>query len=319
MSYGRSSIGPSPVTAMFLLLAVVWGTAFVAIEVGLHAVPALSFAAIRYTVAGAIILGYAAVATDRWRPRGRAEWLSTTAAGVFVIAIYHGALYLGELHVSGAVAAVVISLTPILTAAFASGLFGRTSVDVVEALGFLLGVAGVAVVAAPGGSGATANLVGVGLVFVGAVSFAIGGILSRPNDLDLPIETMEAWAMLLGSAVLWAGAGARGESLAAVDWTLPAVLSLAYLTLISGCAGFLLYFELLDRIGAAELNLVSYLEPIVAAVVSWMLIGSVIDTSTLVGFATIFVGFGLLKRHVLADLAVDTATAVRSQAVWDSR
>lgn len=319
MSYGRPSLGPSPVTAMFLLLAAIWGTAFVAIEVGLHAVPALSFAAMRYSVAGAIILGYAAYATDRWRPRGRAEWLSTSIAGVFVIGIYHGALYLGELRVSGAVAAVIISLTPILTAAFASGLLGRDSIDAVEALGFLLGFAGVAIVAAPGGGSVAANLLGVGLVFVGAVSFAIGGVLSRPSDLDLPIETMEAWAMLLGSAVLWVGAGARGESLAAVEWTGPAVLSLVYLTLISGCGGFLLYFELLDRIGATELNLVSYLEPVVAALASWLLIGSVIDVSTLVGFGTIFLGFGLLKRRVLANLAFDTAAAVRSQATTDSR
>jgi len=37
-----------------------------------------------------------------------------------VIAAYHGLLYVGELHITGAVAAVVVSLSPVLTATFAA-------------------------------------------------------------------------------------------------------------------------------------------------------------------------------------------------------
>ena len=310
MSYRRPSFAPSPTTAMFLLLAAFWGTSFVAIEVGLHAVPALSFAALRYSVAGVIILVYAAVTTDRWRPRSRREWFAATVAGVFVIAVYHGALYLGELRVSGAVAAIVVSLSPILTAAFASSLLDDASVDLVEGMGLFLGFAGVAAVAAPGGG--STDLLGVALVFVGAVAFALGAVLARPLSTGLPIETLEAWAMLLGSAVLWVGAGARGESLSGVVWTGPAVASLVYLTLVSGCVGFLMYFELLDRIGATELNLIGYLEPVVAALAAWVLLGQVVDAQALLGFGAIFLGFALLKREALSAVAIDTADAVRS-------
>jgi drug/metabolite transporter (DMT)-like permease len=123
---------------------------------------------------------------------------------------------------------------------------------------------------------------------------------------------MEAWAMLLGSGVLWVGAGARGESLAGVEWTLPALASLAYLTLVAGCVGFLLYFELLDRIGATELHLVGYLEPVVAALMAWALLGQVVDSQALAGFAAIFLGFALLERDVIFEAVVTTADAVRS-------
>jgi len=82
-------------------------------------------------------------------------------------------------------------------------------VDRVEGTGLLLGFAGVAAVAAPGGGGT--DLLGVVLVFAGAVAFALGAVLARPLSTGLPIETLEAWAMLLGSAVLWVGAGARGS------------------------------------------------------------------------------------------------------------
>jgi probable blue pigment (indigoidine) exporter len=309
MSYRRLGLGVSPATVMFLALAAIWGTSFPAIEIGLHSIPALSFAAMRYTAAGVIILAYAGIATDRWRPRGKHEWLAASVAGVLVIAVYHGLLYLGELRVSGAVAAIVVSLTPVLTAGLATVLLD-SDVDLVEGLGLFAGFAGVVVVASPGSG--TTDLLGVALVFGGALAFALGAVLARPLDTDLPIETMEGWAMLIGSAVLWIGAGARGESLVGVEWTLPAVASLLYLTLVAGCIGFLLYFELLGRIGATELHLVGYLEPVVAAMMAWLLLGQVVGSQAVAGFAAIFLGFGLLKRDVLSAVAVDTADAVRS-------
>ncbi|MFB6270312.1 MAG: DMT family transporter [Halobacterium sp.] len=309
MNYGRTRFGVSPAALMFLALGVIWGTSFPAIEIGLHSVPALSFAAMRYTAAGFIILAYAATTTDRWRPRGKEEWLAATVAGVLVIAVYHGLLYLGELRVSGAIAAIVVSLSPVLTAGLAAVLL-NSDIDVVEGLGLAAGFAGVVIVASPG-TGDT-DLLGVALVFAGAVAFALGAVLARPLSTDLPVETMEAWAMLTGSVVLWVGAGARGESLAGVEWTLPAVASLVYLTLVAGCVGFLLYFELLDRIGAQELHLVGYLEPVVAAMMGWLLLGQVVDSQAVAGFAAIFIGFALLERDALSDVVVTTADAVRS-------
>lgn len=309
MSYRRPRLGISPTAVMFLALAAIWGTSFPAIEIGLHTIPALSFAAIRYTAAGFIILAYAAVVTDRWRPRGSHEWLAVSVAGLLVIAVYHGLLYLGELRVSGAIAAIVVSLMPVLTAGLAAVILG-SDIDIVEGLGLAAAFAGVIIVASPGTGGT--DLVGVALVFGGAFAFALGAVLARPLSTDLPIETMEAWAMLIGSAVLWVGASARGESLVGVEWTLPAIASLLYLTLVAGCIGFLLYFELLGRIGATELHLVGYLEPVVAALMAWVLLGQVVDSQAFAGFMAIFLGFALLKRDVLSAVAIDTADAVRS-------
>lgn len=299
--------------ALFLLLATFWGTSFVAIEVGLHAVPPLYFAGLRYALAGVIVLGYAAAVTSRWRPSGREEWVSISVMAVLVIAVYHGLLYVGELHVSGPVAAVVISLSPVLTAGFATLLLPEDGIDAVGALGLLLGVAGVAVVAGfdPSnlGSGTT---VGVLLVLLGGVSFALGGVLTRPLSTDLPVEAGTGWAMALGGLLLLAGSVARGEPVGSVVWTDAALVSFVYLTLISAVVGFLIYFVLMERVGPTQLNLVGYLEPVVAALVAWALFGHGVDATTISGFATIFAGFALVKRRALYDVAVRTTTAVRS-------
>jgi len=295
----------------FALLALVWGSSFVAIEIGLHAIPPLSFAGIRYLAAGGVLLGVAYATTDRPRPRTRAEWLSVGVVATFVVAAYHGFLYLGELRTSGPLAAVVVSLSPVLTAPLASALLPNQRIGTVEVLGLLLGVGGVAIVANPSGV-ANVDPFGVALVFLGALSFALGSVLTRPLDAGLPLRTTQAWAMVLGSVVLLAVGAVRGETLVGVEWTTAAVGSLVYLTLVAGVGGYLLYFTLLSRAGPMQVNLVGYAEPMVATLVGYVLLGHAIQESTVVGFAAILLGFAVLQRRALLSVARAT-TRVAAQ------
>ncbi|USZ68547.1 EamA family transporter [Halorussus salilacus] len=296
----RDFISRTPV--LFVLLAILWGGSFVAIEVGLHHFPPLLFAGLRYAIAGAAILGYAVVAADRWRPAGRDEWLTVGIVGAFIIAGHHAFLYLGEQYVSGAIAAVVVSLTPVLTVAFAAVLLDERLTGV-QATGFALGVLGVGIVA--GFDPATAlstSAVGVGLVLLATASFALGGVLTRPFRSDLPLAAMQGWAMVGGAGALLAVGALRGESMATVSWTPTAAWSLVYLTLLSGVVAFGVYFLLLDRVGPTQLNLVGYLEPVTAATFGWLLLGDLIDAGTVAGFGIIFLGFALVKRRALAGV-----------------
>ncbi|MFC7187065.1 DMT family transporter [Halorubrum yunnanense] len=292
---------PESVVSAFVLLAILWGTSFVAIEAGLHYFPPLLFAGVRYAIAGAIVLGVAAVASGRTVPRGRDEWLGVAVAATFVIATYHGLLYVGELYISGAVAAVVVSLVPVLTAVFAALLLPNERLGAVEIGGFALGVLGVVVIADPTGGGAgSAAPLGVGLAFAGAVAFSLGAVLLRPLRTDLPIAALQGWAMVIGAGLLFVGAAALGESPAAIIWSDTAIASLAYLTLLSGALAFLIYFALLDAVGPAQLHLVGYVEPVVAAVGSWVFLGSLIEAEAIVGFVAILAGFLALERREIA-------------------
>ncbi|SDK15817.1 DMT family transporter [Natronorubrum texcoconense] len=288
---------------LFSMLALCWGSSFVAIEIGLEYVPPLLFAGLRYALAGAIVLGYAAVVTDRIRPSGLSEWLVIGVAGVFVFALYHGLLYLGELYVSGAVAATIVSTAPILTVAFAGVLLPSERLNLLGVVGFVLGLVGVVLVVQPSSAALGGNMVfGAMLVFASAVAFALGSVLVRPIESNLPLETLQAWSMLLGSGVLLGWAFLRGESMAAIQLTTTALASYLYLTLVSGVFAFLLYFELLDRSGAIQVNLVGYAEPAVAIGVSWIVLGSVVDSLTVVGLLTILAGFVVIKRAAFRAL-----------------
>jgi len=294
----RSQFLP-PDATLFVALATAWGLSFVAIEAGLAYVPPLYFAGVRYALAGVLVLAYAALTTDRVRPHGRTEWLNVAVVGVFLVGGYHALLYVGQLSVPGPVAAVVVSLSPVLTAAFAATLLDD-SLDWLDGVGFLLGLVGVAIVADVDPTNLLAgDVVGIAILFVAAGSFALGSVLSTPLRTTLADVSMQAWAMLLGAATLFAGSLARGEAVETVEWSTTALAALAYLTIVSGVIGFLIYFALHERVGPAESNLVSYFQPIVTALGAWALFGQTVSAATVLGFLGIFAGFLLVKHEVV--------------------
>ncbi|MFB6268112.1 MAG: DMT family transporter [Halodesulfurarchaeum sp.] len=288
---------------LWMVLAAVWGTAFMAIKAGLEPfgpAPVL-FAAVRYDLAAVLMLVYAIAAVDPWRPTGRGEWGLVAIGGVFMIAAYHAFLFVGEQQTTSAVAAVIVSTSPILTTGFARALLPEERLTAAGIAGLLLGLVGVLVLANPHPAELLAGH-GVGelLVFMAALSFALGSVLTRTTTASLPVETMEAWSMAVGAIVMHVVSVGIGENAGAVVWNWTALWSLGYLSIAASAGGFLIYFDLLERLGPIEINLVSYVAPIWAALAGWLVLGEGVGLTTAVGFSLIFLGFWLLKREALA-------------------
>jgi len=287
---------------LFLALAVAWGSAFTAIKAGLEFFPPVLFAAFRYDAAGVLMLAYAAYATDQWRPKSRQEWWLVGVGGLLLIAAYHAFLFVGEQGTTSAAAAIIVSLSPVLTTGFARGLLPDERLTSLGIAGLLLGFAGVVVLSNPDpGNLVTTSTVSQLLVFLAAASFALGSVLTRRIDADLPIETMEAWSMLLGALLMHVVSLLLGESVADVNWTADAVLALGYLVVVASALGFLVYFDLLERLGPIEINFVSYAAPVVAAVTGFLVLQETPSVFTVAGFTLIVTGFALLKRDALRD------------------
>ena len=285
----------------FLALAGLWGTAFMTIKAGLAYFPPVLFAAVRFDIAGVLMLGYAIHATDRRRPRGTAEWALVGVGAVFLIAAYHAFLFVGEQGTTSAAAAVVVSLSPVLTTGFARVFLPGERLTIAGVAGVLLGLVGVVVLTSPDPTTLlSGDLLAEGLVFAAALSFALGSVLTRRIPANLPIETMEAWSMVGGALLMHGVSVALGESRRTVELTPAGIAALAYLSIASSAIGFLIYFDLLDRIGPIEINLVSYVTPVFAAISGALLLDESIDAATVAGFVLIFAGFVVLKRRALA-------------------
>jgi drug/metabolite transporter (DMT)-like permease len=177
-------------------------------------------------------------------------------------------------------------------------------------VGLLLGLVGVAVLADLDPSNLLAGGVVAKLLVLGATaSFALGSVLTRRIDAEMPIESMEAWSMLGGALLMHLLSLGLGESPAAVAWfSFDVLWSLTYLSVGASAVGFLIYFDLLERLGPIQINLVSYVAPVFAALSGWVVLNEEPTAATFGGFVLIFLGFLLLKRDAIRDALVRRGT-----------
>jgi len=298
----RSIWSRAPTTGvLFVLLATLWGGSFVAIEAGVKEWPPLLFAAIRYDLAGAVVLAVAVVRHGRVLPRTRGDLAAVVSVAVFVIFAHHALLYVGQETVPGPVASAVVALSPVVTALLAPYVLDAGRLAPVQYVGVAVGFLGVVAVTDPGSAGGI-PVTGTLLVFGATVAFALGTILLRRVRPTISAAGLQGWGMVTGAALLHGGSLALGESqTVAVSPT--GLATLAFLVVGPGVIAFVLYFRLLDSVGATRTMLVGYLEPIAAAGLSFALFGYVPTDGAVVGFLLVLGGFALVEGHALRDAA----------------
>lgn len=285
-------------TLLFLALAFVWGTAYVGIRAGLPYFPPILFAALRYEIGGLVLLAVVARRAERadLLPRTRVDAVQIALRAALVFAGFHIFLFLGQQHVPSAVAAIVVGTNPILTGGFASVLLPETGIRPRTVLGLALGLLGVGVLAEPSPAQLVpATAVGPVLILVGSASLALGSVLGDRRPMRADVLSVTAWSMFLGALLTHAVSLGVGESLAGVRWTATGVGALVFIALVPGALGFLIYFELLERAGSFETNLVSYVVPLVSAVLGWLVLGERLGPAAVAGFVLVLLGFLAIK------------------------
>ena len=288
---------------LFVLLSFLWGSSFMAIKAGLEFLPPVLFAAIRYDIAGGILLVYAASTGDYWLPRNRADWTVVAIGAVLVIGLYNAFLFVGQQGVTSGVAAILIAMNPVLATGFSRLLLPSERLGPVETVGLGAGFVGVGLVARPSTAGfVAADLVAPGLVLLAACAVALGSVLVQRVDSALPTVGMVGWSTVFGALALHLlSGGLPSESLSDAALTTETVIIVGYLAVFASAVGYVIYFDLLKQLGAIEINLVSYTVPVFAALSGWVVLGESLDLLSVVGFLVIFGGFVLVKHETLRE------------------
>jgi drug/metabolite transporter (DMT)-like permease len=291
-------------TTLFVTLAGLWGLSFPAITVGLEYLPPLLFAAFRYDVAAVLLLAYAVVARDEWRPTGPNNGLAILGGGLFLIA-GNGLLFIGQQTVPSGIAAILQALVPIATALWALALLGER-LSLVGAVGVGLGFLGIGLIVQPDPNNLLAgDTLGRLIIVAQAISVALGGVIVQRAGPSMDRVALTGWSMLVGGLVLHTVSFGTSERLAAATLAPTALGAIVYLGVFSTALAFVIYYTILEEQGAFETSLVAYLVPIVATVAGVFLLDETIGLLSIVGFVVVFVGFALLKRHALAKLLAD--------------
>lgn len=282
---------------LFAVVAVGWGGSYVGIKFGLtHGLPPVLYAALRFDVGAALLLPGMWVATDRDRlPRSRDDFRYLLLGAAFIVGLTNAFLFLGQQSTTSAVGSVMFSLNPVLAAGFAWLLLPSERPSLREAVGVLLGLVGVVVVAGPSVAAFGSGARGIAYLFVAAASLALGSVLTRRLSPSISATAGTAWSMLLGAVALHAASALVEPWPTGVSASTGLVVAVAYLGVVSTAAAYGAYFALLDGIGAVRTNLVSYVVPIVAALAAWLLQGTPVSATTAAGFLVVFVGFVLVN------------------------
>jgi drug/metabolite transporter (DMT)-like permease len=151
---------------------IVWGSTYVAMRVGIRALPPLTMAGARFAIAGIMLFGWCGWQRRRhpeagWRPASGREWRASAILGLLLPAAGTGGATWAEQKLSAGTAALLLASIPVWLI-IASHVAGLERIRRRGAVGLLLGLAGVAVLVNPLSGGAPD---------LGAPSVALGGAL----------------------------------------------------------------------------------------------------------------------------------------------
>ncbi|HEX3319467.1 MAG TPA: EamA family transporter [Terriglobales bacterium] len=278
----------------FFAIYVVWGSTYLAIRFAVETIPPLVTVSLRHTTAGLILLGWA------WS-RGYRFKLEQLKAGAIQGALFfligHGTLHWAEQYVASGLAALLVATEPLWILAIGSAL-GDERINWKNGLGLVAGLVGVWVLTGSDLSLRNSFGIGVILVLVGAASWAIG-VCIAPR-LKLPKEPIARAAVPLvcGAVMLLITATITGE-FHATNWTAISAKSwggLAYLIIFGSVVAFTAYTWLLQHISATVVATHTFVNPVVAVLVGWLLAAEPISMRLVSATALILVAIFLIQR-----------------------
>jgi drug/metabolite transporter (DMT)-like permease len=272
----------------YLTVALVWGSTYFAIALGLESFTPYGMVALRFSMASILALGLGRVR--------REPWPSTQQMGHIM---FVGALLLGgsnalvswaELHVSSGLAAILAALVPLWLAVFT---MAKEPLGPKGWAGIALGIAGVVVLVWPSGglrihAGGLAAMVAAPIIWswgtLHGKRFVHGGGLLT----NVGIQMLTAAVIGLAVAPL-TGGFLRGPV------THKALVAVAYLAVFGSVLAFSAYIYLAKAWPPAKMGTYAYLNPLVAVLLGSLILHEAFGPREILGMAIILAAVALVQ------------------------
>ena len=279
---------------VFLLLCCIWGSTWLFIKLGLRDLPPVSFAAVRFVLASAVLFGVV-FARRLSLPRTAREWALIAVTGVLAFTLNYGSVFWGEQHVPSGLAALLQATMPVFGMLIAHAYLPGERLTTARMAGALLGVAGVGLIFSNQmEAGGALAAWGSAAIVAGAACVAYANVLVKARGGAFDPAVLAAGQMLCGLVPLLAFGLAFEGNPFKFRWTTLAVVSLLYLTLVGSVAAFLLYYWLVRQIDVTKTMLIPLVTPLAAVVLGMLVLGESLTWRTLAGGALIMAGIALV-------------------------
>ncbi|MBK8572140.1 MAG: EamA family transporter [Holophagaceae bacterium] len=272
----------------YLTVAVVWGSTYFAIALGLASFTPYGMVAARFSVAAVLALGLGRLRGEAWPPRR--EVVHLMVVGALLLGGSNALVSYAELHVSTGLVAVLAALVPLWLAVFS---MAKAPLGPKGWAGIALGIAGVAVLVWPSGGlrihpGGLAAMVAAPLIWAWGTlhgkHFVHGGGLM--TNVGIQMLT----AALIGLAVApLSGGFLRGALTAKALW------AVGYLALFGSLLAFSAYIYLAKAWPPAKMGTYAYLNPLVAVLLGSLILHEAFGLREILGMTIILAAVALVQ------------------------
>jgi drug/metabolite transporter (DMT)-like permease len=291
MSHHRARMPPLRVVAGYVSVAVIWGSTWAAIKIGVNDVPPFVFAFAR-AVAVAAVLTVIAVALSQPFPRGRRTIVVAIVVGLINIGWSWAIIFWSEQFVPSGLVAVFGAAAPVWTAVMAHFMVKGDRLSALKVAGLVLGLAGtVVLIGAPDTGAGTAGLTATVLLALMPITWAVAAILqSRFLRTVAPIPTVAlgTWASALFLTPLALLQVSSGQ-----EWTTASVLALIYLVLVGTCFGMVVSLWLYRKLRPTTITLIQVIVPAEAILIGTLWLGEPVTWRMLGGAALVVAAVAL--------------------------
>lgn len=276
----------------FALVYIVWGSTYLGIRVAVAHLPPALFAGVRFLIAGALMFAYA-WSTGARPPRELASWRSLAITALLMLGAGNGLVTWSEQWIESNQAALIVATSALWMAGFGTlGAQGERLTPLTLA-GLLLGFGGVAVLVGDGLGHRLAPPLAYAALLLAPVTWALGSVYARRRPANCA-PLMSAALQMLIVGVVMSGLGLGLGEAPRWTWHPDALWALAYLIVFGSCIGYGAYIWLVHQVSPASLSTYAYVNPAIAVLLGWLLLGEHLGRLQLIGTAIILAGVALV-------------------------
>jgi drug/metabolite transporter (DMT)-like permease len=299
-----------------LVLYLVWGSTYLGIAVAVETIPPFLMAAVRFSLAGLILLTWSIARQGRtFVPPTRREWRDSAIVGALLLGGGMGMVAYGEQTIPSGIAALMIAMMPVWVAVLGRVFLGER-LPRLAAFGVVLGFAGIAILVGPSALGGVGALdpVGLAAIMISPIAWATGSLYATHHAV-LPRRPLVATGaqMLIGGLVLAAMSALTGEFTTFDPGAVSrdSIIALAYLLVAGSLVAFTVYGWMMRVAPLPLVTTYAYVNPVVAVILGAIILGEAVDLRTLVAGAVIVIAVAVIvtaRGRLPAPRAARTST-----------